>query len=69
MESSFPEIPPELLRASRWKTKALGGWQRQEGIFVLEARALLKGLERAAVTRYGKGRRQLPLCDNMSASL
>ena len=50
----MPEVPPALLRASDWKTRALGAWQRPKGIFVLEARALLKGLERVAYTRWGK---------------
>ena len=45
--------PPPLLAASRWRTKALGAWQRPEEIFVLEGRALLKGLERVAFTRKG----------------
>eukprot|EP00435_Cladocopium_sp_Y103_P068349 s90_g31.t1 len=65
----FPEIPSSGLRRELWVPKMWGRWFHKEGILLLEARTLLKGLKRIAFTRWGHSLRQLLLCDNMSVVL
>ena len=46
-----------------------GVWQSAEDILILEARVLVKAIQRLAKTRLGACVRQLFLCDNMSVVL
>ena len=55
----FPEVPPRLLIPSRWEAKGWGRWRHSEHITILEARALVKSIQRLTRTRYGSNTRQL----------
>ena len=46
-----------------------GKWQYPAGILELEAKALVKGLRRVALSHFGHDVRQLILTDNMSVCL
>ena len=63
---TFTEVPARLLDPSDWHDVAYGAWRFKEDIHVLEARALVLGVRRLALTRPGQMTRLLMLCDNMS---
>ena len=65
----FKEVPFRLLTKTDWKPVLWGGWDRAEDILVLEARALVKGLIRIALSVFGSDIKQLLLVDNMSVCL
>ena len=44
----FEEVPLELLTSATWSEVGAGGWSREEGISILESRALLRSLQRAS---------------------
>lgn len=69
LNTSFEEIPAELLRKEMWQPKLWGKWSFKEGIICLEGRALVKSLKRIALTVFGQNIRQLLLVDNMSVAL
>ena len=69
LDPKFPEIPSGLLHRSLWTDKLCGKWMFREDILVLEARALVKVVQRMARTRFGRNIRQLVLVDNMSVCL
>ncbi|CAK0882805.1 unnamed protein product, partial [Prorocentrum cordatum] len=52
VDSSFPEVPHKLLTQAHWSTLLAGPWKYfDEGIFTLEARALVLGFQ-ALVSEY-----------------
>ena len=69
IDDSFEEVPAAGLVRHLWTPKLYGRWRHKEDILVLEARAVMKGLGRVLMTRYGHDIRQLALCDNMSVVL
>ncbi|CAE7279311.1 unnamed protein product [Symbiodinium natans] len=69
LAQEFKEIPGYLLQADRWTPRLWGKWQHSAGILELEARALVKGLKRIAMSTFGHDVRQLLLTDNMSVCL
>ena len=69
IDDSFVEVPSAGLRRHLWSPKMQGRWAYKEDILVLEARAVLKGVKRVLLTRYGHDIRQLALCDNLSVVL
>ena len=69
VNDGFHEIPAAGLRRELWNPVLHGRWSFKEDILVLEARAVLKGIRRVLMTRYGHDMRQLVLCDNLSAVL
>lgn len=68
-DAGFPEVEAGLLKAELWEPRLAGEWQCEEGILLLEARALLLSPKRPTATRYGRRMRQLLLVDNMSVCL
>ena len=64
-----PEIPNGLLHHSLWAPKLCGKWMFAKDMLILEARALVKTVQRLARTRLGKNIRQLMLVDNMGVCL
>ena len=68
-DSSFEEVPAELLHKSQWEPKSWGRWKRAENILILEARALLGAVRRVCGSKFGLGHRQLCLVDNLSLAL
>ena len=69
LDTGFTEVPGHLLKADRWKPCLWGRWDHEAGILELEARALVKGLRRIALSTFGSHIRQLILCDNRSVVL
>ena len=69
IDSGFPEVPAEWLRAERWQSRVARPWRISEGILHLEARALVLAVQRAAESAFGKNVCQLFLVDNMSVCL
>ncbi|CAK0907840.1 unnamed protein product [Prorocentrum cordatum] len=70
VDSGFPEVPHAVLTRARWSTLLAGPWRYfDEGIFTLEARALLLGFQ-ALVSEYQvRNARVLFLLDNMGVCL
>ena len=69
LDDSFEEVPSAGLKRELWHPKIWGKWRFNENIFLLEAKAVFKGIKRILLTRYGHDMRQLVLCDNMSVVL
>ena len=69
VDEAFPEIPNAGLRRELWTPTLHGRRRYPEGILELEARAVLKGVRRILMTRFGHDLRQLVLCDNLSIVL
>ena len=69
VDQGFEEVPGQKLRADRWQGRLSGRWHWKDGILRLEARSLVLGFRRMAISRYGRNSRQLALCDNMSVVL
>ena len=69
VKGSFPEVPKEGLRESLWKTCVLGPWIRKEKIFLLEARSVVRSIQRVCNSVYGHDCRCLFLGDNMGVIL
>ena len=69
IDDGFKEVPSGGLVRRLWHSTMHGRWAYTEDILVLEARAVLKGIKRALLTRYGHDIRQLALCDNLAAVL
>ena len=53
LNHDFVEVPGRLLTADRWSPSMWGKWQYSNGILELEARALVKGLRRVALSFSG----------------
>ena len=68
-DSSFKEVPAAGLKRRLWQPTMHGNWEFSEDILVLEVRAVMKGIKRALLTRFGHDIRQLALCDNLAAVL
>ena len=68
-DDGFKEVPHAGLVRRLWHATIHGKWQFKEDILVLEARAVMKGIRRALLTRYGHDVRQLALCDNLAVVL
>ena len=68
-DMNFKEVPSAGLTRKLWQPTMHGRWKFKEDILVLEARAVMKGIRRALMTRYGHDVRQLALCDNLAAVL
>ena len=69
LDPDFDEVPWQWLRKGAWETVRSGVWRFSEGILILEARALVKSIQRLAKTSHGVCVRQLFLSDNMSVVL
>ena len=69
LDSRFPEVPADMLQKQLWTPKVWGSWRRKEHIGLLEARTLVKSLQRVANTSYGFGIWQLLLVDSMTVAL
>ena len=69
LERDFKEVPSHLLRASLWSPCLWGRWDYEANILELEARVLVKGLRRVALSTFGHDIRQLLLVDNLSVCL
>ena len=69
LNREFKEVPGRLLRADDWTPRLWGKWAYDAGILELEARALVKGIRRIALSTFGHDIRQLILADNMSVCL
>ncbi|CAK0816207.1 unnamed protein product, partial [Prorocentrum cordatum] len=70
VDTGFPEVPHRLLSEARWSTLLAGPWRYfDEGIFTLEARALVLGFQ-ALVSEYQvRNARLLFLVDNMGLNM
>ena len=68
-DASFPETPTSVTDDPRWTIAGCGKWRFEDNIVRLEAHALIKGIERLAITTFGTCIRQLFLVDNMSVCL
>ena len=68
-DPTFAEVPPAMTDEQKWTV--VGGWKfaEVEDIMVLEARALLRGLERVTRTRFGRNLRQVIFADNLGLVL
>ena len=55
IDSGFAEVPASMLHRRLWTPKVSGRWRKSEHIIHLEARALVKSLQRVADTKYGFG--------------
>lgn len=69
IDSTFQEVPAGCLKGNLWTPVFWGRWNFKENIGVLEARAVLKSVQRLALTRYGHDLRHLHLCDNLGVVL
>ncbi|CAK0880972.1 unnamed protein product, partial [Prorocentrum cordatum] len=69
LDPGFAEVPWQWLRKGAWETVRSGVWRFAEDILILEARALVKSIQRLAKTAHGVCVRQLFLSDNMSVVL
>ncbi|CAK0813206.1 unnamed protein product [Prorocentrum cordatum] len=70
VDSSFPEVPHKLLSQAHWSTLLAGPWKYfDEGIFTLEARALVLGFQALASECQVRNARVLFLVDNMGVCL
>ncbi|CAE7655449.1 unnamed protein product [Symbiodinium sp. KB8] len=69
LNETFKEVPGRLLSSEDWFPCLWGQWRHEGGILELEARALVKGIRRIALSRFGHDLRQLMLTDNMSVCL
>ncbi|CAE7458265.1 SLC34A1 [Symbiodinium microadriaticum] len=69
IDNDFKEVPAAGLVRRLWHATMHGSWEFEEDILVLEARAVLKGIRRALMTRFGHSIRQLALCDNLAVVL
>ena len=69
VDPSFEEVPSGWLGRCRWNVSRFGRWTRREDIFVFEARAWMKCVERLCTSIYGTNCRQLILGDNMALIL
>lgn len=69
VDEDFEEVPSAGLKRELWIPKIWGKWHFGENILLLEAKAVLKGIKRILLTRFGHSMRQLVLCDNMSVVL
>ncbi|CAK0843655.1 unnamed protein product, partial [Prorocentrum cordatum] len=70
VDKRFPEVPHKLLSEACWCTLLAGPWRYfDDGIFPLEARALLLGFQAAVSDREIRNARVLFLVDNMGARL
>ena len=63
LNKGFKEVPGHLLHADNWQPCLWGKWERKADILELEARALVKGLRRIALSVFGHDVRQLMLTD------
>lgn len=66
---AFEEVPAAELRESLWHVVRGGVWRHREDIMVLEARAVVKAVERLSACAPSADRRCLFLADNMSLVL
>ncbi|CAK0886357.1 unnamed protein product [Prorocentrum cordatum] len=70
VDSSFPEVPHKLLSQAHWSTLLAGPWKYfDEGIFTLEARALVLGFQALVSECQVRNARVLFLVDNMGVCL
>ena len=69
LNKGFKEVPGHLLHADSWRPCLWGKWEHKADILELEARALVKGLRRIALSVFGHDIRQLMLTDNMAVCL
>ena len=69
IDNDFKEVPAAGLVRRLWHATMHGSREFEEDILVLEARAVLKGIRRALMTRFGHSIRQLALCDNLAVVL
>jgi hypothetical protein len=65
----FQEVPSHLLADNLWKNVMSDRWRYDEGILLLEARAIVKAAERIANSIPQSHCRSLILGDNMSVTL
>ncbi|CAK0847687.1 unnamed protein product, partial [Prorocentrum cordatum] len=61
VDPDFAEVPWEWLRKGAWETVRSGAWRFPEGIFILEARALVKAVQRRLRGLSALVVRELPL--------
>ena len=69
VDPCFSEIPAKLLSRDLWTPKVFGTWKFPAHIMELEARALVKSLERICHSRFGHDNHQLLLTDSLSMAL
>ena len=69
VDPSFPEVPADMLNAEHWKLVLADRWLRDDGILILEARAVLKAALRVAHSTHGRHCHVVILVDNMSVVL
>ena len=69
VDPCFSEIPAKLLSRDLWTPKVSGTWKFSAHIMELEARALVKSLERICHSRFGHDNHQLLLTDSLSMAL
>ena len=66
VDDGFPEITFDLLQKSEWAVLARRKWCKSDNIMLLEARALLRGLDVSVSLRGDLSRRCVILTDSMS---
>ncbi|CAK0867094.1 unnamed protein product [Prorocentrum cordatum] len=54
LDPGFAEVPWQWLRKGAWETVRSGVWRFAEDILILEARALVKSIQRLAKTAHGR---------------
>lgn len=69
VDESFVEVPVGGLKRKLWSPKIWGRWKFKENIGILEARTVLKSIQRVCMTRFGHDVRHLHLCDNLGVVL
>ena len=69
IDETFEEIPASLLHERDWKVVGARRWVFEEGILVLEARALVMGLQRQACLEPCRNTRLLFFADNLAVVL
>ncbi|CAK0887264.1 unnamed protein product, partial [Prorocentrum cordatum] len=69
VEGTVPPLPGRLTHAGRWSLVVAGCWRRREAIHLLEARAALLGLRRAAGSAGGQDAVVVSLGDSLSELL
>ena len=69
LDPTFPEVPLELLSQEGWREVGSDRWWYSEDIIYLEARALVRAVERCATSNHGRDSRSLFLGDNLAMVL
>ena len=69
VDDTFVEVPVGSLKRKLWSPKIWGRWKFKENIGILEARTVLKSIQRICMTRFGHDVRHLHLCDNLGVVL